>query len=516
MKEKSLLLTLSFVMSANTALCYFPPAGSWRTASPESQGMSTELLQQARSAMKTSTGEDYTSVTGIVIRNGYDIYHYGDPYGRKKQWASCTRSMFTAVWGMGISEGVITGGTGAVDRKVNSLGVPSCLYQDNGNYFNDSILVKHLLSYTSKANPPGSSWSYGVNYEPIQLIIGEIYGSTPASRLSALANAIDADWSSHNWHCSPCQPHDWDVLILDSNEADAARWAYLWLNGGNWDGIQVVDEWFVNRTLEPMPIPGGGGYASPDEGWQIHLNYGGKWGDIVPHDSFAAQGASGSVIFACPSLSLIFSVKTNPHFGDDYNIQNLLEPIVNAITSVDAGRPDTGLPDTNRTDTARPDISLPDTARPDATRPDSAPPDSTQPDATLQDVARADTARPDARLDAMEHPDVNLDDVAAPDLGSIDQSTGQDVITGLDNIAPESTSGRDRAGADTGLGLDTGNSTQDVSLVAAGCDCTAGHESGASSPALLCIVTLGAWVTRCHRRRGSKNPRSTASHCHDS
>jgi hypothetical protein len=96
------------------------------------------------------------------------------------------------------------------------------------------------------------------------------------------------------------------------------------MQGGNWDGTQVVDSWYVDQTLVPM--------ANQDEGWQIHLNFGGKWGDIVPRDAYAAQGASGSVIFACPSEDLIFSVKTVPHFGDDYNIQNLLEPIMNAIS----------------------------------------------------------------------------------------------------------------------------------------------------------------------------------------
>ncbi len=120
-------------------------------------------------------------------------------------------------------------------------------------------------------------------------------------------------------------------MKIQATAADAARWGYLWLRGGRWRDRQVVDEWFVTRTLEPMPKPGGG-FAEINEGWQIHLNRGGKWKGL-PLDSFAALGAgSTSVIFVCPSLDLVIARRgVAPKHAD--HIEEFLKPIVDAVRS---------------------------------------------------------------------------------------------------------------------------------------------------------------------------------------
>ena len=80
----------------------FPPDyGPWPQATPESQAWSTLKLQQARDQLRTDGGQEFTDFEGILIVNGHDIWHWGNPYelkpGLRQQhdWASCGRSLMT-------------------------------------------------------------------------------------------------------------------------------------------------------------------------------------------------------------------------------------------------------------------------------------------------------------------------------------------------------------------------------------------------------------------------------------
>lgn len=313
----------------------FPGKGQpWPKSKPEAQGMSSVILEQARAGMTDDAGTHFKSVHGIVIRNGYDVWHFGDPYTFKKgmriqrDWASCGRSLMTAMFGTLFRE--------------HELG-PEILEQPVCDSFNSyiawgipkNVKIKHLLSYTSCAEPPGSSWKYACRYFDMYRIIRDMDGTLPDYRLQRLADAIGADWQPYNtW----LHKQDVPFLTIVASPAEAARWGYLWLNKGRWNGKQVVDEWLVNASIKPLPSPNGG-FAHPNEGFQIHLNAHGMWGEKCPRDAYAAFGAGGCVIFVCPSLDLIVSVKVSPKpyskrlVGEytERSIEGLINPILEAV-----------------------------------------------------------------------------------------------------------------------------------------------------------------------------------------
>jgi len=84
-----LILTLEIHLSAAVW-----PGDTWQTASPESQGMSSAKLAQAPSESEVDIGD------AIVIRNGYDVWHYGDAYGRQGNTSSVVRSYLTTLYGI--------------------------------------------------------------------------------------------------------------------------------------------------------------------------------------------------------------------------------------------------------------------------------------------------------------------------------------------------------------------------------------------------------------------------------
>ncbi len=92
------------------------PADSWRTSSPEEQGMDSAVLADMIQAIKESN-KSINSIT--IIRNGYlvnETYFYPYQKGYIHSLNSCTKSFVSALVGIAIDEGKIE----SVDDKVIS------------------------------------------------------------------------------------------------------------------------------------------------------------------------------------------------------------------------------------------------------------------------------------------------------------------------------------------------------------------------------------------------------------
>lgn len=309
-------LVVTFLWAAQCAGAQevWPDERRWPTATPESQGMSTPKLRDAPRKVKTAIGD------AIVIRRGHDVWHFGDPYARTDGWwASSARSYLTTAFAMLIHRGVIPGGRKAVERRVNQL--PS----KTARSFKDAVLLKHLLSYTSASDPPGSGWRYSSNWVPMHRIFQEISGRTAWEYVNAELKPVlgGAAWRAIEKD---------GTLRVVGPPPDMARWGYLWLRGGRWKDAQVIDAWMVPMATDPMPKPDGRGFANPNEGWQIHTNDGGVWVGL-PKDSYAALGANAtSAIWVCPSLDLVVARLGRRPKGQD-RIDEFLLPIVEAVAS---------------------------------------------------------------------------------------------------------------------------------------------------------------------------------------
>ena len=93
--------------------------------------------------------------------------------------------------------------------------------------------------------------------------------------------------------------HGWGDIHLYPQ--DAAKIGYLFLNGGKWDGQQIVPADWVEQAIKPHVSAGADSYGY---GW---------W---IDDDSFAANGRGGQHIFVVPSLKAIV-VTTGAGFDYD-------------------------------------------------------------------------------------------------------------------------------------------------------------------------------------------------------
>ena len=102
---------------------------------------------------------------------------------------------------------------------------------------------------------------------------------------------------------------------LYATPRDLARYGYLWLNNGCWDGKPVLPAGWVNQSLQisdgfkAKPL-----YRDPNEvyAWQWTVNKAvPEVGQMslplkdVPGDAFAARGHWGQSISVIPSLDLV-------------------------------------------------------------------------------------------------------------------------------------------------------------------------------------------------------------------
>ena len=299
---------------------YFPRA-SWRTATPQAHGMSaTKLKAISANVMGAAT----------INRHGYEVYTYGDPSKLLTGWASCARSVLTTMWGMLIHEGRIFGGLfveESLEQSVRALDTPTA------RKFGSAIKLKHVLSYTSQAHPPGSKWSYSSgDHWPMQhAILEELTGETVQRWVKReLLDVLGGGMSCHR------VKEDGTNRIYASPRA-FARWGYLWLHEGRWRKTQLLDPAFVTRATAGGPD--GDGKPWELEGMQIHLSKhekitGEKQGDTircpgVPSDCFFAYGSGDKAVIAViPSLDLVIA----RYRSHGYPVETFLGKVCEAVT----------------------------------------------------------------------------------------------------------------------------------------------------------------------------------------
>ena len=76
-----------------------------------------------------------------------------------------------------------------------------------------------------------------------------------------------------------------------------ARLGQLWLNGGRWDGRQLVDAAYVRESVTPSA-------RNPDYGFLWWLNTTGRLPQ-APCGMFNASGAFGQYVFVVPEAKLV-------------------------------------------------------------------------------------------------------------------------------------------------------------------------------------------------------------------
>lgn len=307
---------------------YWPTSG-WRTSSPEEQGISLQNLNQMENYIDDENIWHYIDSL-LIIRNGYLVYEsypsrlYHE--NKKHNIYSSTKAFSSALIGIALEEGYING---IDDRVINYFPNKTI---DNLDSRKQAITIRHLLTMTS-----GLEWDDNVNYPEmtrtsdwVQYILDCPMSHQPGmewnynSGGSHLLSAI-LEQTTPNGTLAYANTHLFDPLnisnylwstdrqgipiggtLLSLTPRDMAKFGFLYLNNGCWNGTQLIPSRWVADSRKSFT------YLQFEE--NQGAGYGYQWWIYKWANAYAAIGANKQYIMVIPDLNLVLAVNCNTDF----------------------------------------------------------------------------------------------------------------------------------------------------------------------------------------------------------
>jgi CubicO group peptidase (beta-lactamase class C family) len=243
------------------------PAANWAEARPADLGFDASALDQiAESA-------DPQTACLIVTRHGeivYEKYYNGWTPESTEPVMSVTQAYASTVVGIAQDEGHLD-----IDDKVSEYipewaGTPSAdvtirdiLSHVSGRQSTNSLgnmeLYNAMLGAPdpgrwatglAQEHPPGTVWSQNLPaLELLSPILKAATGMDPAEY--AQQKLFEPIGATHTQFTKNGTGYTWMHNFLETSCRDAARYGYLFLRRGNWDGTQVVSEEWVDEATSP-------------------------------------------------------------------------------------------------------------------------------------------------------------------------------------------------------------------------------------------------------------------------
>jgi len=321
-EEKSPFPGNDFIKSGSYLGDYYPTE-YWRECSPGEVGMDEALLKDLNTEIVRLLDIDYGIHTVLVVKDGYIVaeqYYY--KYFTKDiehKIHSCTKSFTSACVGIAIDKDYINGIEDNMyeyfpEYEINNLSEAK-----------KSITIEHLLtmsagldwneldvSYSDPQNAfyqwrraenrvkflldrpmehtPGSTQDYNSGLSDLLSIIVE---KQTGMRVDSFANKnlltpIGID--EYYWAIDSRDGHAIGYGQMRLVPRDMARFGYLYLEKGKWDGDQIIPEKWVEESgkqqIATSHDPGARYYGYQfwvtDYGMYTAMGYGGQWIMVLP------------------------------------------------------------------------------------------------------------------------------------------------------------------------------------------------------------------------------------------
>lgn len=321
-------------------------ADDWPTSIPEQQGIDSESLADMLAAIQE---QDHRIDGLMIVRHGHivlEAYLYPFREGSLHVLNSCTKSVLSALVGIAIDQGHI----GGVDQRVLAL-LPGRTVA-NLDDRKSQMTLEDLLTMTTGLECR-DSYLYGWrgfremerSSDWVQFVLDLPMVDDPGTRFeycngaSLLLSAILQEATGTNalefaqehlfgplgiteveWPTTPRGiSTGWGGLRM--HPRDMAKFGLLYLQGGRWEGEQVVSsEWVETSARKRIP-------ATLQDG------YGYQWW-IAENGVYMALGYAGQFIFVVPSQDMVVVAVSDLDEQDFYVPQILLgEYIIPATKS---------------------------------------------------------------------------------------------------------------------------------------------------------------------------------------
>ncbi|MFW9917968.1 MAG: serine hydrolase domain-containing protein [Candidatus Thorarchaeota archaeon] len=252
------------------------PTTSWSSSTPDEQGMNATKLVELMDYLDNESALHPTGV--LVVRNGYIVLeeYLSTTLGENRTLdiLSCTSSIISALVGIALDQDIL-----GIDDPILEF-FPD-LEIDNYDARKESITIEHLLTNTA-----GLSWeentdpiSMRVQDDWVQYVLDKTmihepgtffeYNSGLAHILSAILENVTGmttlefaetmlfeplGITEYDWGADPQGIYDGGGG-LELSLRDIAKFGYLYLNNGSWDGAQIVPQsWIIQSSSSHINV----------------------------------------------------------------------------------------------------------------------------------------------------------------------------------------------------------------------------------------------------------------------
>lgn len=376
--QSSVIFVLLLTVSVN-AQTYFPGSwGEWEMKNPSEVGLNADSIKLAIEYAQSMESENSRNMelnhyqsfgrepfgdgvgpfkdrgdqTGIIIKDGYIIAEWGEPF-RVDMTHSVTKSFLSSTVGIAYDMGLIRDVDDTVDDymapilmmefddnlpKSDDIGKPKVLEPFKSEH-NSKITWNHLLRQTSdwegtlfgkpdwadrpssnrsewmtrERREPGSEWEYNdVRVNLLALAALNIFREPLPKVLRE--HMMDKIGASPTWRWQGYET-SWVVIDGQSMQSvsggghwgggmfisarDQARFGYLMLNNGNWNGEQILSKEWLEMARTPTEANLGYGFMN------FFLNGNQEGLPNAPENSVRHLGAGTNMVYVDPDNNLV-------------------------------------------------------------------------------------------------------------------------------------------------------------------------------------------------------------------
>jgi CubicO group peptidase (beta-lactamase class C family) len=311
------------------------PGDVWQLSTPEAQGLDPDLLAE----LYYDAAQQDTLYSVLVIKNGYLIsegYFNGGSVDQKTLLQSVSKSYISALVWIAIEQGCISG----IDAQLVDF-FPEIAGQITDSR-KEQITIEEMLQMRSGYPDEETNQEYldalywGV-YRPLLEVFPLVcepgtcfnYSNLTFSWLAILlSRSCEADLRSFAQEnlFGPLDTEVGDWLKdregnyigsggIHTTARDAARFGQLYLDGGEYEGTQIISSEWVQNSLQSYSE------KAKDYGMSLvfkDLGYGYGWwsATVKDHDFNFAWGHGGQLIVLLEDLDMVIVTTADPFFGE--------------------------------------------------------------------------------------------------------------------------------------------------------------------------------------------------------
>lgn len=307
---------------------------AWKTSTPEEQGLDITFLDNADKRIQDNYPNIYSL---LVVKNGflvYEKYYQGMNEKDANPVYSVTKSVMSALTGIAISDGLIEG----KDQKVSDI-VPK-YFKDVDDKRKKDITVKNVLTMQGGLESVDDDFlSFYISRDYFEYTVSQPMNFDAGTKftyntgLTQFLSAIIEETSKMstyeyaqkklfnplgiegvNWHCDS-EGHYSGGFGLSLTPRDMAKFGYLYLKNGEWDGDQIVpQQWIKDSTRKQVSVDSDSAYGYLFWIKELKAKEDGK---VL--DAYAAAGSGGQYIVVVPELDIVTVITANDNSRSNDN-----------------------------------------------------------------------------------------------------------------------------------------------------------------------------------------------------